>query len=160
MSDRMLRRTILAREQRLAAQHLGQNAAHTPHINGLGVFLERQHDLRGTVPASSHIFRHEARVVVGRGGRASKTEIAHLQIAVGIEQEVGGLQITVQDVGRMHGLESSQCLVDKVLTVIVRQILRTDDTVHVGFHQFLKAKGQLVGPSDDLSGIPESSTPR
>lgn len=137
-SDRMPSRTILSGEQWLAAQHLSQYAAHTPHINGLGVFLECQHNLRGTVPASGHIFRHEARVVVGRGSRAGQTEITHFQITVGVEQQIGGLEITVQDVGGVHGLEGTQCLVDKVLAVIVGQILRANDTVHVGFHQLLK----------------------
>lgn len=59
--------TILSWEERLSAEHLSENAAHTPYVNGLSIFLERQHDLRCTVPARSHVFRHESRVVFLRG---------------------------------------------------------------------------------------------
>lgn len=38
----------------------------------------------------------------------------------------------------MHGFESSESLVDKVLTMIVGEILCSDDTMHIGFHQFLE----------------------
>lgn len=45
----------------------------------------------------------------------------------------------MEDVGRVHGLERSQRLVDKVLAVVVRQILCSNDPVHVGFHQLLQS---------------------
>lgn len=37
----------------------------------------------------------------------------------------------------VHRLQRSECLVDKVLAMIIGQILGTDDTMHVGLHQFL-----------------------
>lgn len=37
----------------------------------------------------------------------------------------------------MKGFQSSQGLVDEVLSVVVGKILSTDDTMHVCFHEFL-----------------------
>lgn len=47
-----------------------------------------------------------ANAYAGGGG-----ESTDLEIAVGVEEEVGGLQIPVQDVGRVHVLEGAQHLV-------------------------------------------------
>lgn len=130
-------RTVLAGEQGLPAQHLGQYAANAPHVNSLGIFLEGQHDLRRTIPASRHVFRHEAGVVVSGRGRARQTEVTDLEVAVGIEKQVRRLQVTVKHVGRVHRLEGAQGLVDKVLAVVIGQILCSNDAVHVGLHQLL-----------------------
>jgi hypothetical protein len=129
--------TVLSWEQRLAAEHLSQNAAHTPHIDSLCVLLECKHNFRGTVPSRSDVFCHETRVVLGRRGRSCETKVADLQIAVGVQKQVGGLEIAVEDVRRVHGFECAQRLVDEVLTVVVGQLLCADNTVHVGFHEFL-----------------------
>lgn len=129
--------TVFAREQRLAAQHLGQNTAYTPHVDRLGILLERQHDLWRTVPARSHIFRHEARVVFLRSSGASQAEVADFQVAVRIEKEVGGLEVAVKNVGGMHGLQRAEGLVDEVLAVVVRKVLGSNDTVHVRLHELL-----------------------
>jgi hypothetical protein len=80
--------TILSGEQRLAAQHLGQDAPNTPHINGLGVLLEGQHDLGGSVPSSRDIFRHETGVILCTGRRSGESEITDFEIAVGIQKQV------------------------------------------------------------------------
>ena len=96
--------TILAWEQRLAAQHLGQNTANRPHVNRLCVLLERKHNLRRTIPSRCNIFGHEARVVFGRGCRSGETKVADLQIAIGVEEQIGGLEIAMKDICRVHGL--------------------------------------------------------
>ena len=77
---------------------------------------------------------HEARLSsVGLCGpdRSSESKVADLEVAVGVEEEIARLEIAVDDVGRVHRLESSQCLVDKVLAVVVREVLRADDAVHL-----------------------------
>jgi len=66
---------IFSGEERLSAQHFSQDATDTPDVNGPCVFLKGQHDLWSTVPTSSNIFRHEARVVFGRSGTTGKTKI-------------------------------------------------------------------------------------
>jgi hypothetical protein len=134
---RVLAHTVFSGEERLAAQHLGEDAADTPDIDGLGVFLEGQHDFGGTVPSCGHIFGHEARIVIGRGSRSSETKIADLEIAVGIEKKVGWFEISVEDVGGVHGFGGSESLIDEVLAVVVGEVLGSNDSMHVGFHEFL-----------------------
>lgn len=129
--------TILAGEKRLSAEHFSKNATDRPDVNGLGVLLEGQHDFGRAVPAGSDVFSHETGVVLLRSGGSGKTEIADLEIAVGVEEEVGRLQVSVQHVGRVHGLERSQSLVDEVLAVVVRKVLGANDTVHVRLHELL-----------------------
>ena len=128
---------ILAGEERLAAKHLGQNAADRPHVDGLGVLLESKHDFRCTIPASGDVFGHETLVVLGTGGGTCETEIADLQIAIRVEEQVRRLEITVEDVGGVHSLKCAESLVDKVLAVVVRKLLCADDTVHVRLHKLL-----------------------
>lgn len=129
--------TILARKERLAAEHLCQDAAHRPHVDSLSVLLERQHDLRRSVPTSCDVFGHETRVVLLRSSGTRQTKVAHLEIAISVEKQVGGLQVSVKHIGGVHGLQRPQGLVDEVLAVIVGEVLGTDDTVHVGLHQLL-----------------------
>lgn len=43
----------------------------------------------------------------------------------------------MKHIGRVHSLEGAQCLVDKVLAVIIGEILGAYDTVHVCFHELL-----------------------
>ena len=130
-------RTVFAREQGLAAQHLSKDTADAPDINRLCILLEGEHDLGSTVPSSGNVFGHETRVVICRGGRASKTEIADFEITVSIQEEVGRLEVSVQNVGGVHSFQCTKGLVDEVLTVVVRKILSTDDTMHVSLHELL-----------------------
>lgn len=61
----------------------------------------------------------------------------YFEVAVGIEEQVGWLEITVEDVGRVHTLEGAECLVDEVLAVVVAQILGPDHSMHIRLHQLL-----------------------
>jgi len=135
--ERKLMVVILAGEKWLATQHLRQDTTNTPNINGLGVLLESQHNLGSTVPTSGNVFGHEARVVFSRCSGASQAKVADLEVTIGIEQKIRRLQITMKDIGRVHGLESSESLIDKVLAVVIRQVLSADDPVHVGLHKLL-----------------------
>ena len=64
-------------------------------------------------------------------------EITRFEIAVGVEEQLRGFEIAVDDIGRMEGFEHTEGLVYKVLHVVVGEALCADDTVHVGLHQFL-----------------------
>lgn len=50
----------------------------------------------------------------------------------------------------MHRFQGAESLVDKVLAVIVGQVLRTNDTMHISFHEFLIRSAQV--PSFNASG--------
>lgn len=62
---------------------------------------------------------------------------SYLEVTVGVQEEVRRLEITVEDVGRVHALEGTESLVDKVLAMVVAEVLGPDDSVHVCLHQLL-----------------------
>ena len=89
----------------------------------LGVLLKCQHDFGCTVPASSDVFGHETSFGsrwFRRLNRASETKIANLEIAIGVEQQVGWFEVPMDNVSGMQCLEGTQGLVDEVLSVIIR----------------------------------------
>jgi hypothetical protein len=145
--------TIFSGEEGLAAQHLGKNASNGPNVNSLSVFLECQHDLRCTVPAGSNVFRHETGVVLLGSSRTSKTEVTYFQVAIGVKEKIGGLQVTMKNIGGVHGLKSAKGLVDEVLAMIVREVLSTDNSVHVRLHQLLYI--EISNPQIQLDRNPQ-----
>lgn len=157
--------TVAAREKRLSTEHLGKNAADGPDVNCLGILLEGQHDLGRTVPACGDILGHESTVLVVRVGRTCQSKVAdlkghmtislcletnshrylgnrqphcsYLKVAVGVQEKVGWLEIAVENIRRVHALEGTKCLVDKVLAMVVAEVLGPDNSVHVCLHQLL-----------------------
>ena len=104
---------------------------------GFCVALEAQHDLGGPVPSGSDVLGHVACVLLGvHGETPGQTKIADLELAVGIDEQVTGLQISVQDVGRVDILETAQDLVDEGLEVGVGEGLAgSDNGSQIAFHE-------------------------
>lgn len=104
---------------------------------GFGVALETQHNLRGTVPSCGNVFRHVACILFGVDRETScQTKIANLEFAVRVDQQISGLQVTVQDIRRVDVLETAQNLVDKRLEVGVgKRLARTNDCGEIALHQ-------------------------
>lgn len=102
-----------------------------------GVALEAKHNLGRAVPSRGHIFRHVTCILLRVDGEASgETKIANLQLAVGVDEEVSGLQVTVEDIGRVDVLETAENLVDKRLEVGVGQGLAgSDNGSEVALHE-------------------------
>ena len=74
---------VSAGEERLAGEHLGQDASNRPDVDGFCVLLEGKHDFWRTVPSSGDIFSHEARFGPRRFGCFDGTcepEVADLVI--------------------------------------------------------------------------------
>ena len=97
---------VVAGEERLAAVQLGQYAAHAPHVYLVVVLLAAAHHLGRAVPA-----RHDVlgELVVGLFfGAAGEAEVADLEVAVGVEEEVGRLQVAVDDVGGVDVFQAWQ----------------------------------------------------
>lgn len=92
---------------------------------------EAQHDLGCTVPTSSYILGHKtliggaASVGVAATGTvtASKTEITDLELTIGVDEKVTGLEVTMKNIGGMDVLEAAESLVDEGLEVGVGQRL-------------------------------------
>ena len=61
-------------------------------LTGFRVALEAKHNLGRTVPSGGHVFRHVSCILLRVDGEAtSKTKVANLEFAVGIDQQVSGL---------------------------------------------------------------------
>ena len=109
-------------------------------LTGFCVLCETEHNLRSSVPSCSNVLGLEASSdVVGLVAEATgKTKVANLQLTVGVDEQVAGLEIAVQDVGRVDVLETAEDLVDEGLEVGVGQGLATaDNGSQITFHQLL-----------------------
>lgn len=120
------------------------------------VFGGVQDHFGGSVPPGDHVLSQHGVVSVEA---SRESEVSDFQIAVFIEKEVGRLQISVDDQGRMHIQNSPQDLVNKVLDVFIREFLpRIHNSVHVGLHQVaddvdvFKASPSFVGLDDIKKG--------
>lgn len=96
----------VAGEDGLASVHLTQNATHRPHIDGLGVAGGSQQYLRSAVPPRGHVLGHHGLTLARRGYRARQSEIGEFGEAVGVEQDVGGFEVTVDELAGVHIFES------------------------------------------------------
>lgn len=99
--DRELVDVVLAWEQGFSLEHLGKDASGTPDVNFDVVLLPGKHDLGRAVVSGRHIARH-LRVLDPR-----KAEVAYFEIAVLVDQNVAGLQVSVNDTRRVNVLQSS-----------------------------------------------------
>ena len=130
-------RTIFAGEERSPTEHFRENTPDTPNINRLCILLKSEHNFRRPIPPRRHIFSHKPGIILRGIGAPCQSKVTDFEIAVGIEQQVGGFQVTVEDVGRMHCLESAEGLVNEVLAVVVGEVLSANDAVHICFHELL-----------------------
>lgn len=92
---------ILSREERFSLQHLGEDAACAPDVDLHVVLLPGEHDLGGAVISRGHIAGH-LRVL-----DSGQTEIADLQVAVFINEDVAGLQVSVDHTGGVDIFQST-----------------------------------------------------
>lgn len=67
---------------------------------------------------------------------AGEPEVADLQITVLIEQQIAGLQVPMNHVGRVDVKQPTQSLVHEILNVLVGQLLLgVDHSMKIRFHQ-------------------------
>jgi hypothetical protein len=123
---------------------------------GFGIALEAQHDFRGTIPSCGDIFRHVSSILFGIHGKATRQpKVADLQLTVRIDKQIAGLQISVEDIGRVDVLQATKNLVDEGLEMGIRQRLpRTDDCRQITFHKFYKPFSQESPAANHANHIP------
>ena len=90
---------VLAREDGAVGEHLGQDAAHGPDVDGLRVALGVEHDLGGPVPPGGHVLGEEACVVMFRICNSCETKVTDLEVTGGVQEKVAGLEVTMEDIG-------------------------------------------------------------
>ena len=113
---------IFTRKVRLPKDKFGEDAANAPHIDRLGIFMASQHDFRGTVPSGDDIFREKhgtATIAVLVGVDATRqAKVANFEIGIRVHQQVGWLQVAVDDFGGVDVPQTSDNLVHEVPHVV------------------------------------------
>eukprot|EP00053_Salpingoeca_punica_P009719 m.87469 g.87469 ORF g.87469 m.87469 type:complete len:324 (-) comp15129_c0_seq1:76-1047(-) len=102
---------VLALEQRLLGQHLGENTSDRPEIHLFCVhaavsLLPAEHNVGCAVPAGLHVPRHGLLAF-----KARQSKVENLDGAVEIDTDVTGLQIAVDDAARVQIHEATEDLV-------------------------------------------------
>ena len=105
-----------------------------------GVALEAQHNLWCSVPSSRDVLGHVASILLRVDGETSRqTEIANLELAVGINEQVTRLQISVKHVGGVDILETAKNLVDEGLEVSIgKRLTGSDNSRQIALHQLCR----------------------
>ena len=70
-------------------------------------------------------------------GASRKTKVTDLEVAVGVEEQVGWFEIAVDDFSRVECFQSTAGLIEEVLAVIVTEVLSTYDPVQIRLEKFL-----------------------
>ena len=108
---------ILSGKQGLALEHFRKDAACTPDIDLNIVFLPCEHNFRCAVVAGGNVSGHLGVLYTGQA------EIADLQIAVLVDKDVAGLQVTVNDTGGVNIFQTTLSSVSRISQVVyVRHI--------------------------------------
>mmetsp|Transcript_27500 Transcript_27500/g.81494 ORF Transcript_27500/g.81494 Transcript_27500/m.81494 type:complete len:332 (-) Transcript_27500:837-1832(-) len=134
--EAQLRHGVGAREERRLLQHLAEHAPQAPHVNGRGVgAVEAAAELGGAVPARRHVVRPSARSLTGRC-EPRQTQVAQLELAVGVDEHVFGLDVPVQHAVRVHVRHAAQQLVHDDLVVAGCEVwVGAHDGVQVAVHE-------------------------
>jgi hypothetical protein len=108
---------VLSGEQRLALEHLCENAARAPDVDLDVVLLPREHDLGCSVVSCRDVSGHLGVLYTG------EAEVADLEIAVLVHEDVAGLQVTVNNTGGVDVFETALGMLAK--RSMPRKSLRT-----------------------------------
>lgn len=102
----------IAREERTLGDKLGKDAADGPHVDGSGVASLAEQDLGGAVPKRDHL------VSIGADGhakRAGETKVGQLENALAVDEQVGQLQVPVQNAVRVAVRDALEDLIQVAL---------------------------------------------
>ena len=125
-----------SREEGSTRKELGQNTPNAPNIDSFCVTRGTKENLGGTVPTGSNVLsQHRAGGIraLQRSNGSSKTKVGNFKEALGVQKQVGGLQITMDDPAAMHVLQGLQELVDDVLFVNIFKDISANDSVKIRF---------------------------
>eukprot|EP00955_Chlamydomonas_euryale_P023561 249054-Chlamydomonas_euryale.AAC.10 len=78
-----------------------------PHVDAERILCTAQQDLRRAVPARGNVVRQDRVVIVGYvelRHAARKPKVGQLDQAVRVEQQIGRLDVSVQQTARVHEL--------------------------------------------------------
>lgn len=124
--DGELMDVILAGEEGSALEHLGENTASRPDVDSNIVLLPGEHDLRGTIVTSGDVSGHLGVL------DTSQAKVTDFEITVLIDENVGRLEVTMNDAGGVDILETAKNLVEEILDELLLQGPGGEKTMKVG----------------------------
>jgi hypothetical protein len=86
---------VVTWKQRSTAQKFSEDTADTPHVKSICVVTGIQDNFWSSVPPGDDVFSQSC---CGLFISSGQSEIANLEIAIFVEQQVAGLQVSVDDV--------------------------------------------------------------
>ena len=92
---------VLAGEKRLSLKHLGKDTSCAPYVDLDIVFLPGEHDLRCSVVPCRDVASH-LRIL-----NACETKVTDLQVAILVDEDVAGLQVSVNNTGGVDVFQPS-----------------------------------------------------
>jgi len=117
--------TVLSGEQRSALEHLCEDTSCAPDIYSYVVLLPCEHDLGSTIVSGGHVSRH---LWVLNSGQ---TEVTDFEIAIFVDQNVGRLEVSVNDARTVDVFKTSEDLVQEILDKLLFERPRCEETVEV-----------------------------
>lgn len=79
-----------------------------------------------------------------------EAKVTDLQVAVLVDENVGRLQVPVDDASRVNILEAAENLVEEVLDELLLQWSRREETVEVGAQELGDKVDVLEGRDEDV----------
>jgi hypothetical protein len=98
---------ILSGEQWLSFKHFRENTSCTPNVYLNIVLLPREHNLGCSVVSCGDVTGHLGVLYTG------ETEVANLEIAVLVYEDVAGLQVTMDDTSGVNVFQTALCMLAK-----------------------------------------------
>ena len=96
-------------EEGTLLDQLSEDAADSPHVHTKGVLLLAKEDLGGSVPQSLDLV---GECLDGDREGSGETEVTDLDVALGVDQKILGLQVSVDDPLGVAVVDSTEQLVE------------------------------------------------
>ena len=99
-------------EEGTLLDQLSEDTSDGPHVHTKGVLLLAEEDLGGSVPESLDLV---GQCLDGNRECSGETKVADLDVALGVDQKILGLQVSVDDPLGMAVVNSTEQLVEHLL---------------------------------------------
>jgi len=126
---------VVARQQRRPRKQLSQDAPDRPDVQLLVLLFGVENDFWRPLPACHDLLCLELIWVCVLA--SAQAEITNFEVTLFVEEQIGGFEVAVDDVGFVHLVRAFEDLLHEELQVVVGEVLLgVNYFVQVGFHQF------------------------
>eukprot|EP00968_Pinguiococcus_pyrenoidosus_P005296 scaffold340_cov256-Pinguiococcus_pyrenoidosus.AAC.20 len=107
---------------------------HDPHAVDQAYLVALAQELGSTIPPRAHVLGEVVIVLLVESARQPK--VADDQVAVGVHEDVGRLEVPMENAGGVDVLDAPQELIQEVLVVLVgERLLRTQHPMQIRLHE-------------------------